>query len=251
MPEVNKLWILRHGESAGNLAWAAAEEADSHYIDVASSRDADVPLSPLGERQARAVGRWFGAQPPGERPTVVISSPYVRATHTAKLVIEAGQFDGVPLLLDERLREKEFGIFNKMTAAGVIAKMPEQAALRETLGKFYFRPPGGESWCDIVLRLRSLWRDLRAEHEHERVLIVCHSVVTFCLRYIVEGLSEREILDIDIACDVANCGLTSYQLAPGAPGGRPRLALERFNFVAPMEEAGERVTSAKDAPLPK
>jgi hypothetical protein len=30
---------------------------------------------------------------------------------------------------------------------------PEQAEMRTRLGKFYHRPPSGESWCDVILRL--------------------------------------------------------------------------------------------------
>ena len=72
------LWIVRHGESAGNVARDAAVAAGLHMIDLAH-RDVDVPLSALGERQARALGRWFGQLSPLQRPTVILTSPYVRA----------------------------------------------------------------------------------------------------------------------------------------------------------------------------
>ena len=49
-----------------------------------------VPLSPHGERQAIALGRWFAARPEGERPTAVVASPYLRARRTAELIVEAG-----------------------------------------------------------------------------------------------------------------------------------------------------------------
>ena len=64
-PEV--LWIVRHGQSAGNVARDAADAAGLPMIDIAE-RDVDVPLSPLGEQQAAALGRWFAAMPAGERP---------------------------------------------------------------------------------------------------------------------------------------------------------------------------------------
>jgi broad specificity phosphatase PhoE len=46
-----RLWIVRHGESAGNVARDAADKprAGSHRI---NERDVDVPLSDLGEEQA-------------------------------------------------------------------------------------------------------------------------------------------------------------------------------------------------------
>jgi probable phosphoglycerate mutase len=244
-----RLWIVRHGESAGNLAWQTAEAMGHHMIDV-NARDADVPLSPLGERQAAALGSWFARQPPDQRPNVVYSSPYQRAYETARIVLAAGHLTEVPFFTDERLREKEFGAINRMTKAGILATMPEQADLRRTLGKFYYRPPGGESWCDILLRLRSLWSDLRRDHGGERVLLVCHSVVTLCFRVLVEGLGEADILAIDAAHDIANCALTSYVANPDAPGPA-QLTLETFNFVAPLEEAGQPVTRQPDPPRPK
>ena len=46
-----QLWLVRHGQSAGNVAREAAEAASQFLIDIAH-RDVDVPLSELGERQA-------------------------------------------------------------------------------------------------------------------------------------------------------------------------------------------------------
>jgi len=224
------------------LAWARAESAGEHWIDV-GHRDADVALSPLGERQAVALGSWFAARPEDARPTVVMASPYLRAHRTAQILVESGM--GGRIIVDERLREKEFGALNRMTRAGIMALMPEQAELRKTLGKFYYRPPGGESWCDILLRLRSLWSTIRQDHTGERVLLVCHSVVTLCFRYLVEGLDEKALLEIAAANDIANCGLTAYAL------DGDQMMLELFNFTAPVEEAGEKVTSLPDAPRPK
>jgi hypothetical protein len=68
------LWLLRHGQSAGNVARDKAEAAGEPLIDIAQ-RDMDVPLSALGERQADAVGRWFGALDEAARPSAVLCSP--------------------------------------------------------------------------------------------------------------------------------------------------------------------------------
>lgn len=246
LPLPQRLWLARHGESAGNIASAAAHALGRHYIDV-SARDADVPLSPLGERQARALGRWFAESAEDERPTVVLSSPYQRAFQTAQLIVEGANLPGVTLVTDERLREREFGVLNRLTKAGITALMPDQAELRATIGKFYYRPPGGESWCDILLRLRSVWSSLREDHGEERVLIVCHSVITLCFRCVLEGLTEQQILQIDADNEIANCALTSY-VAVETPR---KLALERFNFVAPVAQAGEEVTREPDVPRSK
>jgi hypothetical protein len=62
----------------------------------------------------------------------------------------------VRLRIDERLREKEFGLLDRLTRHGIQQKYPELHEQRAHVGKFYFRRPGGESWCDVILRLRSL-----------------------------------------------------------------------------------------------
>src|SRR6188768_1171530 len=85
----DRLWIVRHGQSAGNVARDAADAAGLTVIDIAE-RDVDVPLSALGEEQAAALGRWFSAMPPGERPTIVLTSPYRRALQTTEHVATAG-----------------------------------------------------------------------------------------------------------------------------------------------------------------
>jgi broad specificity phosphatase PhoE len=182
----DRLWIVRHGESAGNLAREAAMAAGLPRIELAS-RDVDVALSPLGEKQACALGRWFAAMPEDERPDVVLSSPYLRAERTARIVQECGGVspDLPEFACDERLREKEFGILDRLTVSGIHATHPEQAEFRRILGKFYHRPPGGESWCDVILRLRSAMDTVGLHYGGRRVLIVGHQVVVLCLRYLL------------------------------------------------------------------
>lgn len=244
-----RLWIVRHGESAGNVARKAAYEAGLARIDIAE-RDVDVPLSALGEEQACALGRWFAAMPPEERPDVVVTSPYLRARRTAQAIADCGGVspDLPEFTVDERLREKEFGILDRLTASGIRADHPDQAEFRRILGKFYHRPPGGESWCDVILRLRSAMDTIGLHHSGRRVLIVGHQVVVLCLRYLLENLSESEVLAIDAQGDVANCGVTEYRFDE-SQGKHGRLVLERYNFVAPLERAGAPVTVEPDAPV--
>jgi broad specificity phosphatase PhoE len=239
-----RMWIVRHGESAGNVAAREAEQAGRPTIEI-DLRDQDVPLSALGQEQATAVGRWFGALPEAERPTVVVCSPFVRARETAELLVKAAQLTLAGPVLDERLREKELGSLDRFTRTGIIAQFPHEAELRGRVGKFYYRPPGGESWCDVVLRLRSFVDSMQLQFRHERVLVVAHQVTVLCFRYVLERLTEAEILAIDRAHDVANCSVTSYELVADA-AARPELALRVYNFVAPLEAADTPVTEAPD-----
>lgn len=244
----DRLWVVRHGQSAGNVARDAAEAAGHAVIDIAH-RDMDVPLSALGEQQSMALGRWLGSLPQGERPNVLLCSPYLRARQTLQLLRSHAGLDGADLtaVVDERLREKEFGLLDRLTRQGIREKFPELAEQRAHVGKFYFRPPGGESWCDVILRLRSMLDTLTREYRGERVLVVAHQVIVNCLRYLLERLDEHQILAIDRQGDVPNCGVTFYGFDPTA-GHHGKLVLQQANFVAPLEASGTPVTVEKDVP---
>ena len=241
------LWVVRHGQSAGNVARDAAHAAGAVRIAI-EGRDVDVPLSALGEQQADALGAWFASGAADGRPEILIASPYVRAMQTAHRFRNAGGCDADEIIcVDERLREKEFGILDGLTTPGVLATFPEQAEFRRLLGKFYHRPPGGESWADVILRLRSVLDTVSLHYAGQRVMIVAHQVVVLCLRYIVENLDEAQILDIDRAGDVANCSVTEYRFDP-AKGPSGNLSLVRYNATAPMDASATPVTSAKEMP---
>jgi broad specificity phosphatase PhoE len=246
-----QIWLVRHGQSAGNVARDAAEAASDFLIDIAD-RDVDVPLSELGQRQSAALGAWFAALPVDQQPSVVLHSPYVRARGTAQAVVERldqGHARDVQLAVvaDERLREKEFGIFDRLTRLGILDKHPELHEQRIHVGKFYFRPPGGESWCDVILRLRSVLDTICREYRGERVLIVGHQVIVNCFRYLLERMDEATILAIDRAADVPNCGITAYAFDPAA-GKHGKLVLQAANFVAPLEQSGTPITARPDQP---
>lgn len=185
--------LVRHGESQGNVAATTAGEAGAHVIEV-PARDADVELSATGREQSLALGRLLADYSAPQRAAAVWCSPYVRARQTAELAVQTGGWS-TGVLIDERLRDRELGILDMLTSAGVEARLPEEAARRRWLGKFYYRPPGGESWADVVLRLRSLLADLERQGGG-RVMLVCHDALVLLFRYILEGLTEREILDI-------------------------------------------------------
>lgn len=240
-----KLWIVRHGQSAGNVARDRAQAAGHHRIDI-DIRDMDVPLSELGHRQAKALGDWFAALPTSERPEIILSSPYLRALQTARDICEAGAVAAAhPPITDERLREREFGIFDRLTTAGIREKYPELAEHRALLGKFYHRAPGGESWADVILRLRGALDTISLHHADRRVLIVCHQAVVLCLRYILEGMDEATVLAIDREGDVLNCGVCEYEFEPDdAKLCVPRLV--RYNFAAPLLAEHAPVTAEPD-----
>jgi 2,3-bisphosphoglycerate-dependent phosphoglycerate mutase len=243
-PGPTVLWLVRHGESMGNLADAQAHDSGSGRLEL-DVRDPDVPLSPTGESQAEALGRWLAGRPDDEQPTTVLSSPFARAADTARRLVAAGGRE-LTIRYDERLRERDFGAFDGMTGEGIRTEYPDEARRRDLLGKFYYRPPGGESWADVALRVRSLLATEALRHDGDRLLCVAHQAVIMVFRYVLEELSEQQLLEIDRAEQVANTSVTRYQLADD---GSFRLVV--FNGLEHLDSPHDApVTEENDVPSP-
>src|SRR3954464_10136384 len=233
-PGPTALWLVRHGESMDNLADAQAHRQGSGRLEL-DVRDPDVPLSRTGESQADALGAWLGGLPADQRPTTVLSSPFARAADTAQRLVAASGLE-LTIRFDERLRERDFGAFDGMTREGIRAEFPDAARRRELLGKFYYRPPGGESWADVALRVRSLLATEALRHDGERLLLVAHQAVIMVFRYVLEELTEQELLDVDRRERVANASITRYETRDG------ELRLAQFNAVDHLAAEDEAVT---------
>jgi broad specificity phosphatase PhoE len=227
-----KLFLIRHGESTANVAASAAEAAGLESIAV-DARDADIPLSALGEQQAVALGVRLDAELGGHPEFArVWSSPYRRATQTARLALGGA----TPITVDERLRDRELGIIDALTVRGVDVRLPAEAARRRWLGKFYYRPPGGEAWTDVVLRLRSFVRDVDWEDERP-VVVFAHDAVVSLFIYTFLRFTEEELNEFLVSRVVRNASITT--LLRDAAGA---WSVETFSDDRHLEAAGVPVT---------
>jgi broad specificity phosphatase PhoE len=232
---VAELVVIRHGESQGNAAAAEAYDIGAEVIEI-GTRDADVELSDTGVEQAQALGRGLERLLGDEVPTLVWSSTYVRAQQTAEISLAQAGVQ-LPVQLDERLRDRELGVLDLLTWQGVVNRFPLEAERRRWLGKFYHRPPGGESWADVALRVRSFLLDLAAVPDGTRAVVFCHDALVLTFRYVCEGLTERQVLDIGTETPVRNVSIT--HLDRGADG---RWQVRLFNDVSHLEESPAPVT---------
>jgi broad specificity phosphatase PhoE len=235
--------LVRHGESAANVAATAAEAAGAEVIDM-PLRDADVPLTETGTDQAGAVRRWLDGRPAANYPDTVWVSPYRRAAETASIAIAGGPA-GLRQRGDERLRDRELGVLDLLTTRGVEERQPIEAARRRRLGKYYYRPPGGESWADVALRIRSFLPELDADDCGPTALVVSHDAVILLFRMVCEGLTEPEALHLARTEPLLNASIThlvrDHRQAPWRVAG--------YNDVSHLVTAGANVTahtSAKD-----
>ena len=232
------LWLVRHGESVANIAATRAELEGLDVIPI-DIRDADVPLSATGREQADALGAWL-ASTNGTFDTF-FASPYQRARETLTIALTRGGLEATALV-DERLRDRELGILDLLTRAGVARLHPEEAERRRHLGKFYHRPPGGESWADVALRLRSFVRDADADPRAERALVVAHDAVVMLFLYLLLPLDERGMLEFAASNTVLNASVTHVRRTDDG------WELVDFSNVAHLQVEGAPVTVHPGSP---
>lgn len=157
---MTRLLLVRHGQSEWN--------AEGRW-----QGQADPPLSPLGEEQARsAIGQLDGID-------AVYASDLVRASRTAEIV--AGEL-GVEVVVDARLRERHAGEWQGHTRAEIEVAWPGYLAAGE-------RPPGWEHDDVVIERALEACASIAGAHPDGMVLLVTHGGVVRSL--------ERHLGDLD------------------------------------------------------
>ena len=190
-----ELMVIRHGQSTANAAFPAANAAGLLDSGV-TGRDADVPLTPLGEAQAAGVGRWLAGLPDERFPEVACCSPYRRAAETVRLAFDQVRAAGraVPeVVTDARLCDRLTGALELLTDAAIRERFPQEETRFLAAGQFAYCPPGGETMMDVAARLRDWYADTSARYAGRRIIVVAHDAVVLMLRHVIDGLSVDEL----------------------------------------------------------
>jgi 2,3-bisphosphoglycerate-dependent phosphoglycerate mutase len=246
---------MRHGQSGRNVAKEAAKKTGNSYNFSEGVRDQDTPLTQLGHMQTLAVGVNLREEFPAFCPAcpsryglgyipeigsafpycleypshgygridTIFVSPYLRTRQSAEEVVKGLGYTP-EIVVEERIREIEFGILDGLSPEGVMVKYPEEVARKKREGKYFYRAPGGENRPDVNLRIHSFLGTLTRSARQKNVLIVCHSVVVMCFRHLLERWGEDDYLQVDKENDVLNASLTIYN-------GCNKLVLEAYNKI--------------------
>jgi broad specificity phosphatase PhoE len=118
---------------------------------------------------------------------VVYVSDLRRALETVEIAFEGA---GIPIVVDARLRECNYGELN----GAPVARLD-----RERLDHVEVPWPGGESYADVVDRTRALLDDIRARHDGGRVLVVAHSANRWAIQYLLLGVRLTEAIGAPFA----------------------------------------------------
>ncbi len=173
--------LVRHGETEWNRTRRYQGWSDS-------------PLTARGLAQAEAIGRYLCTHPDAAEATI-ISSPIGRARRTAEIIREClGRSE--PLRLDDRLRELSFGSWDGLGREEIAALVP---GVFDGDGRheWYFRTPDGETYDRFSGRIAA-WL---AETEGQRLIVVCHGVVTRVLRGLYAGLPRAVAMRLPVPQD--------------------------------------------------
>jgi broad specificity phosphatase PhoE len=153
------LWLEMHAQTLHN----AQGIASGHY---------DVALTSYGREQAQTLYRSRYA---AWRYDAAYASDTQRAYDTACLLFADRP---IPVFQDARLRECDYGIYE----GG-----PREAMEAARLAAIHTPYPEGESYAQVVARMRSFLADLCARHEGARIMLIGHAATLYALEHLARG----------------------------------------------------------------
>jgi probable phosphoglycerate mutase len=154
--ERTRVIIVRHGQTQWNLKLIRQGHLDS-------------PLTDRGIAQAKALGKRLAQ----EGFNALYSSDLGRAVQTAEMI---GAVTGHCVVIDERLRERNLGVFQGLGRDEIERRFPEEYRLHRSIGPDYVIP-SGESVRQQVERNLLCLAELGAKHVAETIVVVTHGGV--------------------------------------------------------------------------
>lgn len=174
--------LIRHGETEWNSQLRMQGHSNS-------------ALSAVGRGQIQALGEWMK----NVSFEHIYSSDSLRARQTAEAIT---QYSGDTLQFDQRIREKNLGVFEGLTSIEARERHPEIYRLFKTGGANYVIDEG-ESTQQVLDRALEFIEEIRLRHPEQRVVMVTHGGVVRVLMKHTLGLS----LDAPTSFLIKNTGI--------------------------------------------
>ncbi|MBU1139946.1 MAG: histidine phosphatase family protein [Proteobacteria bacterium] len=165
------LALLRHGKTLWNEEGRIQGRQDS-------------PLSPAGISQVQEWARFLC----NYEIHHIIASDLGRVRETVALLQK--QLDKVPIEWNPALREQSWGKWEGKTFTE-LKDTQEEELKAEILAGWNFRPPGGESRKEVLLRALPVIQQAVQQWPGKQILIVCHEGV---IKSLIYHLAERDFL---------------------------------------------------------
>ena len=157
-----KVYVARHGQTQWNAENKVCGRTDQ-------------PLTEVGLAQAQLLAE----RTKDLKIDVIISSPLLRARQTAE---PAAALHGVEILLDDRLIEQNYGIYEGVDR--------QDEGFLSNKRHFAVRYPGGESMMDVAYRVYSLLEEIKVRYAGRNVLLVCHGGICRVIRTYFEDMTN-------------------------------------------------------------
>ncbi len=171
----NTYFAIRHGEAQSNLDRVLDSYDDPHNH-----------LTETGREQARHAGHFAKEK----QIDLIITSPFLRTKETAHIIKDAS---GAELVIDERLREFDAGIYS---GKSVDEFHKDERALFSGLD---MKVPGGESHRDVMHRTMAVIDDCEMRYEGKSILLVMHGGLLWLLEAAANLKTDQEITDYMLA----------------------------------------------------
>ncbi len=231
------LFLVRHGESEGNLVHKKFRETknESFFTDeFLGLHESQYALTKRGVRQAKEAGVWFKKNGFLNFNRTIVSNN-VRAMQTAAYL----NLNNPLWMIDHNLRERDEGLFNVITPSKRDTGYADQQ-LFWNIQPFLFRPPQGESIADVCLRIKVILDTLSRECDGQDVIIVCHGHVMRAFRIVLEKFSLQKsneyIHNKKTWTSVPNCSIIQYTRQN--PKNKKSNMKEVFGWVRMIRPAG-------------
>ena len=216
---VREIVLVRHGQTARNEAPAVGRYVRSAYDLWETGKgpmpDHEMELDATGRQQAEIIGAVLrdNLQNPNDFKRFY-DSGYRRTVETLDLILE--KFGIKNEAADRRrshldLRERDPGYSFIMSVTDTNRYFPWLQEYEAIFGKFYTRPPGGESVADVCSRVQTFLNSLRRAHCGNRIFIVTHGRVMLAFRFWLERVppTEKDTNEL-FAATLQNCAVLRY-----------------------------------------
>ena len=239
------LILLRHGESTWNL-----ENLFTGWQDV--------PLSERGTKEAAEAGRLM--KEAGLRPAVVHESLLLRAIQTTQLALAEMEMSWIPVKRSWRLNERHYGALQGLNKQQTALQYGEEK-VKVWRRSYNVRPPdlepsdarhpshdpryatlppellpSAECLEDVVERILPYWYDAIVPDllSHPCVLVSAHGNSLRALVMHLDGLSEQEVVELNIPTGVPRVYELDGQLRPRS-----------WRYLGDPEEIARRAAAVK------
>lgn len=190
MPQPTRLYLIRHGQSAGN--------AEGRF-----GGHGPTPLSRLGEKQAQLTAKTLAR----EGVNAIYSSDLHRAVQTAE---ELSKLTGVPVIQTAAFRERHVGVLEGLTFDESKAEFPRDyyALVNRNIHHVITE---GESYRQLLRRTTLELRAILTKHSGGRIAIVSHTGAICFLTLHLMGAIHRTTKQTPWIV-TSNCGINRFEL---------------------------------------